>query len=42
MDAVPDATPVTTPDCETVATALFDDDHTNDVAEPGGLAVAIS
>lgn len=38
----PAATPVTNPPEETVATAVFDDVHVNVVADPGGLAVAVS
>jgi hypothetical protein len=40
--AAPAPTPVTSPDVETVATALFDELHVNVVADPGGLAVAVS
>jgi hypothetical protein len=40
--ADPAATPVTRPLVETVATAVSDDAHVNDVAEPDGFAVATS
>jgi len=40
--AEPVATPVTSPLDETVATAVFDDVHVIVVADPGGLAVAVS
>ena len=40
--AEPAATPVTSPLDETVAAAVFDEAHVNVVAEPGGLAVAVS
>jgi len=40
--AVPAATPVTSPDGETVAAALFEELHVNVVADPGGFAVAVS
>ena len=40
--AEPAATPVTRPLDETVATPVFDDVHVNVVADPGGLAVAVS
>ena len=40
--ATPAATPVTSPDVETVATALFDELHVKVVADPGGFAVAVS
>jgi hypothetical protein len=40
MTAVPAATPVTSPEVETVATVAFEDDQTKAVAEPPGLAVA--
>ena len=40
--AEPAATPVTSPLDETVATAVLDDVHVKVVAEPGGLAVAVS
>jgi len=40
--ATPAATPVTSPDVETVATALFDERHVKVVADPGGFAVAVS
>ena len=40
--ATPAATPVTSPDVETVATALFDELHLKVVADPGGFAVAVS
>jgi hypothetical protein len=42
IDAVPAATPVTSPVVDTVATALFDELHVNVVADPGGFAVAVS
>jgi hypothetical protein len=40
--AEPAATPVTRPLLETVATAVFDDTHVNDVAEPDGFGVVTS
>ena len=40
--AAPAATPVTSPDVETVATALFDEVQVNVVTDPGGFAVAVS
>jgi len=40
--AEPAATPVTSPLDDTVATPVFDEVHVNVVADPGGLAVAIS
>ena len=40
--AEPEATPVTRPLVDTVATAVFDDAHVNEVAEPDGFAVATS
>ena len=42
IDAMPAATPVTRPDIETVATAVFDELHVNVVADPGGFALAVS
>jgi hypothetical protein len=42
MDAVPVATPLTSPVDDTVATAGFDDAQTNVVADPVGFAVAVS
>src|SRR5690242_9971893 len=40
--AVPAATPVTRPDVETVATALFDELHVTPTADPDGVTVAVS
>ena len=42
IDAVPAAMPRTSPDVETVATAVLDELHVNVVADPRGVAVAVS